>query len=222
MIGVGVGVRRHRTGATRSSVTTRMSLASPRRATVRIDTASAADHPAVRRVLASAYLEYANVVPPAIFEEYIGDLTDLDARAEAELLVARVEREVVGTATFYADASAEGLGWPAGWAGVRAVGVDPSFRGLGIARRLMHECLHRAAVSGARHICLHTAAFMPAAVRLYEGLGFARMPRFDFDGAAHFGEGEVAVPVIAYVLPVGDEPGQASSGRSRRSSLTAR
>jgi hypothetical protein len=49
---------------------------------------------------------------------------------------------------------------------------------------------------------LHTAAFMSAAVRLYEGLGFTRAPAFDFDGASHFGGGDVAVPVIAYTRPV--------------------
>jgi GNAT superfamily N-acetyltransferase len=194
----------------------------PPRPLVRIETASTADHPAVRRVLGCAYLEYASVVPPGVFEGYLADLADLDARAGGRILVARFGRQVVGTATFFADAADEGLGWPAGWAGVRAVGVDLGFRGLGIARRLMEACLRLADDAGADTMCLHTAAFMTAAVRLYEGLGFTRAPQFDFDGAAHFGGAGVSVPVLAYTRPMSGSADQASSGRSPRSSLTAR
>jgi GNAT superfamily N-acetyltransferase len=194
----------------------------PPRSLVRVETATAPDHPAVRRVLGSAYLEYASVVPPGVFESYLADLADLDAHAGGQILVARIGRQIVGTATFYADAADEGLGWPAGWSGVRAVGVDLGFRGLGIARRLMEVCLRLADDAGAHTMCLHTAAFMTAAVRLYEGLGFTRAPEFDFDGAAHFAGGGVAVPVMAYTRPMGGPAAQASSGRSLRSSLTAR
>jgi GNAT superfamily N-acetyltransferase len=189
---------------------------------VRIETATTADHPTIRRVLGCAYLEYASVMPPSVFEAYLADLADLDARAGGQILVARIGRHVVGTATFYADAADEGLGWPAGWAGVRAVGVDLGYRGLGIARGLMESCFHLADDAGADTLCLHTAAFMPAAVRLYEGLGFTRAPQFDFDGAVLFGGGGVSVPVIAYTRSLGEGAAQASSGRSLRSSLTAR
>lgn len=83
--------------------------------------------------------------------------------------------------TFYPDAGGEGLGWPSGWAGLRALGVDPAMRGLGIGRRLMGECLDRARALGAPVLCLHTAAFMTAAVTIYERMGFERAPEYDFD-----------------------------------------
>ena len=91
-----------------------------------------------RAVLLAAYREYATVVPPAVFGPYLADILDLDSRdREGRLLVAEHDRRVVGAVTFYEDAAAEGLGWPAGWAGLRALGVEPRTRGLGIGRALL-------------------------------------------------------------------------------------
>jgi ribosomal protein S18 acetylase RimI-like enzyme len=104
----------------------------------------------------------------------------------------------VGTVTFFPDASGEGLGWPSGWAGLRALGVDPARRGLGIGRRLMDECFGRARALGAQVLCLHTAAFMTAAVTMYEAMGFERVPEYDFVASAFVEGGPDSVTVIAY------------------------
>ncbi len=176
----------------------------PPRAEMRVRPATAADHAAIRDVIARAYRQYESILPPAIYKAYQADLADFDGRAGAELLVAEAGAAVVGTVTFYADAAAEGLGWPAGWAGVRALGVDPAQRGLGIARRLMRACTERAAEVGAPVVCLHTAEFMPEAVRLYEGLGYRRAPSYDVDVAAPLGVSDDAVNAIAYTRTLTD------------------
>jgi predicted N-acetyltransferase YhbS len=89
-----------------------------------------ADHPAVRGVLLAAYQEYASVMPPPVFDRYLADLLDLDSRSRTgRLLVAEHEGRIVGTVTSYDDAAAEGVGWPSGWAGLRALGVDPAASG---------------------------------------------------------------------------------------------
>ena len=114
------------------------------------------------------------------------------------LLVAEHDRRVVGAVTFYEDAAAEGLGWPAGWAGLRALGVDPAARRLGVGRALMDACLERALAARAPVLCLHTAAFMTAAVALYGAMGFRRAPTFDFEVPA--GGGAPPVAILAYRL----------------------
>jgi predicted N-acetyltransferase YhbS len=167
-------------------------------ATLRVRPATSADHAEVRHVITSAYQQYAASLPPAVFRAYMAELTDLDSRADAELLVAEIGSEIVGTVTYYGDASVEGLGWPSGWPGVRALGVDPAHRGRGIAAGLMEACLDRARVEGAPVICLHTANFMPAAVRLYEGLQFRRAPAHDVDVTAPLGITDHTVIAIAY------------------------
>ena len=98
---------------------------SPAETRLSVRDARPADYPAVRGVLLAAYQEYASVLPPAAFDRYLADLLDLDGRAgTGRLLVAERDRRVKGTVTYYDDAAAEGVGWPSGWAGLRALGVD--------------------------------------------------------------------------------------------------
>jgi ribosomal protein S18 acetylase RimI-like enzyme len=172
------------------------------RTEIRIQPAATDDFDEARRVIAAAYAEYAAVLGPDLHRAYLRDLLDLVGRGQGQVLVARVGRQVAGTVTFFADASDQGHGWPADWAGVRAIAVDPAFRGLGIARRLMDESLRRADATGAAVIGLHTASFMASAVRLYEGLGFQRVPEFDFDPAAQVGVHDRSVHATAYARPV--------------------
>lgn len=175
---------------------------SPSWASLSVRDARSSDHPAVRGVLAAAYQEYASVLPLAAFDGYLADLLDLDARGRTgRLLVAERDGRIVGTVTYYDDAAAEGVGWPSGWAGLRALGVDPAARRLGIGHALVQACLERAHAAGAAVLCLHTAEFMTAAVAMYLGMGFRRVPSFDFDVGGHLrlGGGR-PVRVIAFRL----------------------
>jgi predicted N-acetyltransferase YhbS/mannose-6-phosphate isomerase-like protein (cupin superfamily) len=169
---------------------------------VEVRDAGGSDLPAVRRVLLAAYQQYATALPPAVFGRYLADILDIEARAaDGRLLVAEHGGRVVGAVSFYADAAAEELGWPAGWAGLRALGVEPEARGLGIGRALVEACRRRAEAAGAPVLCLHTAAFMAAAVALCERMGFRRDPRFDFEATARLGlDGVRPVPILAYRL----------------------
>jgi GNAT superfamily N-acetyltransferase len=168
------------------------------------------DRRAVRGVLLAAYREYAAVLPPAVFGLYLQNLLDLDGRADSSrLIVAEHAGRVVGTVTYYDDAADEELGWPSGWAGLRALGVDPDARRLGVGRALLHACLEHAKAAGAGVLCLHSAAFMTAAVGLYEAMGFRRDPAHDFDVVERLGlDGLRPIPVHAYRL---DLPGPAST-----------
>jgi GNAT superfamily N-acetyltransferase len=164
--------------------------------------AGPSDLPAARRVLLAAYQEYAATLPPAVFGRYLTDILDVESRAgTGEVLVAEHRGRVVGTVTYYPDAADEGFGWPAGWAGLRALGVEPRARGLGFGRALLEACLERALAAGAPVICLHTAQFMTTAVAIYEAAGFRRDPVNDFDAAGRLALGGVRpVPILAYRL----------------------
>ena len=144
-----------------------------------IRTATPADRSAVRRVIEAAYREYEDVLGPELHAAYVTNLLQLDGHADAVLLVAEVDGVVAGTVTLYLDASAIGFGWPDGWAAIRALAVDPAWRGHGIGRHLIEACVDRAAHVPA--IGLHTAAFMTAAIALYERMGFRRLPDLDVE-----------------------------------------
>jgi ribosomal protein S18 acetylase RimI-like enzyme/quercetin dioxygenase-like cupin family protein len=174
--------------------------------------AAGSDLPAARRVLLAAYQEYATALPPAVFGRYLSELLDVEGRAGHGLvLVAEAGGRVVGSVTYDNDAAAEGVGWPAGWAGLRALGVEPAARRLGAGRALVEACRRRAMAAGAPVLGLHTAPFMTAAVALYEEMGLRRDPAFDFDAAGQLGiTGTRPVPALAYRMdlpePAGGEP----------------
>jgi GNAT superfamily N-acetyltransferase len=137
---------------------------------------------AVALLLRDAYKEYARNLPPDIWEGYLADMMDVRSRLGlSELIVAKLEDEMVGTVTLYpkSDGSTREA-WPKGWAGVRLLGVHPSYRGKGIGHALMDECIRRCRERGVRAIGLHTTTMMEVARGMYERMGFVRIPQYDF------------------------------------------
>jgi ribosomal protein S18 acetylase RimI-like enzyme len=61
---------------------------------------------------------------------------------------------------------------------VKRLYVRPSARGRGVARQLMEEFEKVAAANGFREICLETGLRQPAAIRLYESLGYQPIAKF--------------------------------------------
>jgi ribosomal protein S18 acetylase RimI-like enzyme len=170
--------------------------------TVSIRTANPGDFHRVRGVLISSYLEYHDCLPPALFAAYLTDLVDLEGRADfGEIIVAERGGVIVGTATFYGDASDDGTDWPASASSIRAVATHPTARGLGIGRALLDTCQERAQRRGSTQLCLHTAPFMATAARLYEAAGFVRAPAHDVDVAARVPAlGDGGLVISAYTL----------------------
>jgi GNAT superfamily N-acetyltransferase len=150
--------------------------------------ARAQDRSAIRRIIRDAYREYADQMPRTAFRSYLSDLLDLDAHDRlGTLLAAEVDGRVCGFAAFYPDASLQGLGWPAGWAGGRALAVARAARHHGVARALVAECERLAGTVGAPVFAFHSASFMTRALALYDELGYDRMPAYDLDVSAMFG-----------------------------------
>jgi ribosomal protein S18 acetylase RimI-like enzyme len=160
-------------------------------------------------LLRRANAEFEVLTPPSFFRAYLENVLDVWSRREdSELLVAELpdSGRIVGAITFYPDASREGWGWPPGWAGIRAVAVEPQARGLGVGRRLAEACIDRARVVGAPTVCLHTAAFMKAAIRMYEGVGFRRAPEYDRNADAMVGSSARGPSVVALAYRLDLEP----------------
>ena len=135
-------------------------------------------------LLLRANREYRDVLPVRIFNAYMRDLRELAANwTDKDFLIAESDGRLLGVVAFYRDASPQGAGLPAEWAGLRALAVDPDARGQGIGRQLTEACVLRAWRIGRSAIALHNAAFQSAARRLYLAMGFERCPQFDFDVA---------------------------------------
>ena len=83
---------------------------------------------------------------------------------------------------------------------MRAVAVHPSARGKGVGQALLDACIERAERRGRRQLCLHTAPFMAAAVRMYEAAGFVRLSEHDVDVAARIPGADHPLVITAYAL----------------------
>jgi ribosomal protein S18 acetylase RimI-like enzyme len=129
----------------------------------------------------------------------IGDLAGhLD---RAEVIVAEAGGEIVGTVTFYEDASLAGQGdWPPGSAAVLRLAVLPGHRGRGTGRALLEECVRHCRDRGIDTLALHTATWMAVARDMYERRGFVRVPEYDFLPRS-------GIEALAYKLEVGKGSG---------------
>ena len=160
-----------------------------------------ADYPAIREVLIAAYRQYADLISLDIFSPYLADVLDLDKHARhGRLFVVEVDGWICGFGAFYPDTTVQDVGFPAGWAGGRALAVHPAARGHGVARTLIATCERLAREAGAPVFAFHTASFMTGAIALYDRLGYRRAPEFDFDMAARYSRfGAAPVMSITYL-----------------------
>lgn len=143
--------------------------------------AEPADHPAVARLTVAAYEADGQLKGE---NGYGVVLADVATRAETgEVLVAVDEAtgEVLGAVTFvlagtpYAELSGPGE------AEFRMLAVDPAAQGRGAGAALVRACVARATELGCSAVVICVRAGMAAAAhRIYERLGFVRLPEKDW------------------------------------------
>lgn len=116
-------------------------------------------------------------------DDYASELRDAEQRAADADLVVAVEpnsHEILGTVTYclhgspYAEISLPGE------AEFRMLAVRPDARGRGIGLTLTQWCIDRAREQGCTAMVLSSLDRMATAHRLYERLGFDRLPERDW------------------------------------------
>ena len=144
---------------------------------VTVEPATPADHARIGEMTVDGYVS--DGLAP---ERYLPHLADVTGRAKvAEILVAReADGRIVGAvALVLAGDFGEVLEFDEE-AAFRMLAVDPAARGRGIGELLVRACMTRARAAGKRRMVLSTDARMAAAHRLYERLGFTRLPERDW------------------------------------------
>ena len=140
----------------------------------------------IREQRVKAYEEHAQSIPEGHWDALKKAISsDADEQRDVELLVAELDGEVVGSvALFPAKSDAyKGLVDMLDYPEIRMLAVTPQARHKGVAEALIKECIRRTKENGSQYIGLHTADFMKTAMRLYERMGFVRLPQFDFQPA---------------------------------------
>jgi ribosomal protein S18 acetylase RimI-like enzyme len=149
----------------------------------------------VSLLLKDAYQQYENIIHPEAWKSYLEDIMDVLSRlGKSDLIIAELNHRLAGAVTLYLDGSHSfPEAWPRGWAVVRLLAVHPEYRGQGIGRALMEECIHRCHQAKVAAIGLHTTEAMDIARQMYERMGFVRFPESDFHPAP-------GITVMAYSL----------------------
>ncbi|RJS63148.1 GNAT family N-acetyltransferase [Priestia filamentosa] len=140
----------------------------------------------IREQRVKAYEEHAQIIPGGHWNALKKAISsDADEQIRVEHLVAELDGEIVGSvALFPAKTDAyDGLVDMLDYPEIRMLAVTPHSRGKGVAELLIKECILRAKINGSKYIGLHTGDFMKTAMRLYERMGFIRVPQFDFQPA---------------------------------------
>jgi ribosomal protein S18 acetylase RimI-like enzyme len=103
-----------------------------------------------------------------------------DRAAKAELWIAVRATERLGTVTYcppgsvYREIGVDGEGE------FRMLGVSGAARGLGIGTALVAKCIDRTRELGLDRLVMSSATYMTTAHRIYERLGFTRLPARDW------------------------------------------
>jgi GNAT superfamily N-acetyltransferase len=137
-----------------------------------------------QRVL--AYEEHAKKIPEGHWHALKQMLSsETDVQSGVEQIVVVLDGKIAGSVSLFPakiDAyggQVEELEYPE----IRMLAVAQEARGKGVATKLITECIERSKKKGFRSVGLHTGEFMGGAMRLYEHLGFERLPQFDFEPA---------------------------------------
>ncbi len=180
------------------------------RAPLTVRPAEAADKEAILAVIAAANTEYRPLISAEIYEEYFRSLRELiTSRPDVRIAVAEQGQQIVGAVALIADGDNAAVEHPDRWASVRALAVDPAARRRGIGQRLVGWCIGEARQHEAPALCLHSAIFQITAHRLYERLGFKRIPERDLGaatGCPDRGPATGVPPLLAYWKMLGSLP----------------
>lgn len=128
--------------------------------------------------------------------DYADDLSDAPSRArDAELWVAVDQGALLGSVTYCPPGSPyRELARP-GEGEFRMLAVSPTHRRRGAARALVEHCITRSMAAGDRQIVICSLRQMRGAHRLYESLGFVRLPERDWRPIP-------SVDLLAFALPL--------------------
>ena len=164
--------------------------------------ADPADFAAIADLCVAAY------APFVAGEDYVDVLRDVPRRAaDAQLLVATDPdgAGVVGTVTFVPDGGLLGEIALPHETEFRMLAVDPAAQGRGVGTALLRRVVDDSRRPGIEAVVCSSQAEMVAAHRIYERLGFRRVPERDWSPVP-------GVDLLVFVLPLPADP---RAGRSR-------
>ncbi|WKA59507.1 GNAT family N-acetyltransferase [Planococcus shenhongbingii] len=138
----------------------------------------------IKKQRLASYAAYKHAIPEGHWNVLKGTLSSENVKdSGAEIYVSEINGDIAGSVVLFPSKTkayewdSQTLEYPE----IRMLAVDASFRGNGIGKALVQHCIKQAKEDGSTFVGLHTANFMENAMRLYEKLGFRRIPALDFE-----------------------------------------
>jgi ribosomal protein S18 acetylase RimI-like enzyme len=145
---------------------------------IEVRPATPEDYPAIADLTVAAYEADGQLEAG---DPYAQVLADVARRADAgELLVAVDGAEVLGSVLLVEAGSSFAETAGPGEAEFRMLAVSPKAQRRGAGERLVRACLERARDRGAERVVISARDFVEAPLRLYDRLGFVRVPERDW------------------------------------------
>lgn len=142
------------------------------------------EYETIRRQRLASYEQYKHHIPLQHWHVLEGTLSkESDQRPDVNLFVAVIDGRIAGSVVLF-PSKAKAYEWDTDvleYPEIRMLAVDSEFRGNGVGKALVCHCIEVSKKLGDKRIGLHTGSFMESAMRLYERIGFERMPEADFE-----------------------------------------
>lgn len=148
--------------------------------TLSVRLADPVDFADIARLTVAAYRADGQLEGEIGYEKTLADVATRAANGDVLVAVDDETGEILGSVTFvlpgtrYAELSSDGE------AEFRMLAVEPAAQRRGVARTLVLACLERASALGRTIVVISTRDVAGAAHRLYEALGFERVPELDW------------------------------------------
>lgn len=157
--------------------------------TLVIEPALKEDYPAVIDVLVAGYMQYQETYEQKeVWEQYLKEIRESVHNPEIkELWVAKIEDRIIGTVQLFETAAKayEGFESPIPYPFIRLLAVHPDWRGHGVARALLQQCVQSSHVWKQPYVYLYTGERMVQAIGLYEKFGFVKDEFYSFLNNGH-------------------------------------
>lgn len=122
-----------------------------------------------------SYSQHQQEMTPEYWNKFIAYISDPETFTSlintSTCFICQYENEIIGMAFLVSNGHPTDM-FEDNWSYIRMVGVNPSYGGNGIAKKLTEMCINFANETNESYIALHTSEFMDAARNIYEGFGF--------------------------------------------------
>ena len=129
-----------------------------------------------------AYGQFADVLSPDNWAKMLNKLENLqdlrDLMLNSFTYVCEADRKIIGVVSMVHRGNPTEI-FMKDWAYIRELSIDPEYRGRGVAKKLVLECISEAISRRESRIAIATGEFMESAKALYENIGFKVLKELD-------------------------------------------